>query len=113
MAEDYWEKQRRIDASIPAMPRAEYLRKYPQGGPERWSGNPNSDSYREFRAAIKRRDKEGRRGGWIRFWWAVALLAVLFAVVTVLMGPAQAIFIVLVLIICYCLIQMGMNLPSR
>jgi hypothetical protein len=113
LTENYWERQRRIDAKIPPMGRREYLRKYPNGGPERWSGNPDSDSYREFRAAIKRRDKEARREGWIKFWRALAGLAVLFAVVWVTMGLSQAILVVLVLVICFGFVEMMMNVPYR
>lgn len=112
-AEDYWERQEREDAKIPPMPRDEYLRKYPNGGPERWSGNPNSETYREFRAAIKRRDIEGRRGGWTKFWWSLAFLAVVFTVVLITQGLPHALITVLILAQCWCFIQMMMNLPSR
>lgn len=110
---DYWDRQRALDASIPPMPRKEYLRKYPNGGPERFRGLTNSDRYREFRAAIKRRDKESRRPGWIKLWWALGLGAVLFTVLLITEGLAVAVFTILVLVMSYCFMQMMMNLSSR
>lgn len=112
-AESRWEKQRREKARIPMMDRGEYLRKYPNGGPERFSGTWMSEEHREFEAAIKRRDRESGRGGRFKFLWAAIGLLVLFCVM-VLTGAAtvpQALFLVLMLILAYCFVEMVMNLP--
>jgi hypothetical protein len=112
-ADLYWDEMKRIQASIKPMNRAEYLRKYPDGGPERYTGSVTSDEYREFYAAIKRRDREARRPGVMRFWWAVGFLGLVFIVVSMFATMVHALFVVLVLAICYCFVQMGMNLPHR
>lgn len=114
-ADLYWEEMKRIQAAIRPMNRAEYLKKYPNGGPERFTGLANSQEYREFYAAIKRRDREARRPGVIRFWWMMGFLGLVFIVASMIATMAHALFIVLVLvlILCYCFVQMGMNLPPR
>lgn len=111
--DEYWRKHDAEVAAIKPMPRKEYLKRYPNGGPERFSGDAKSQSYRDFRAAIKRRNMEKRRPGWIRFWWALAGLAVIFAVVSFTMSVPHAIMLVLMLVLCYCFVEMGMNLPPR
>lgn len=112
MADDFWERERKYRASIKPMSRAEYLREYPKGGPERYSG-ARGEAYDRFIAAVKRRDKEARRGSWIGFWWAMVGLALVFVAVCVMQGPPQAVIVVGMLVLCYCFIQMGLNLPSR
>lgn len=112
-ADEYWAERDRINASIKPMNRHEYLGKYPNGGPERFTGLVDSEEYREFYAAVKRRDREARRPGVIQFWWMISALALLFIVITMLSSMAQAVFVVLVLIICYCFVQMGANLPHK
>lgn len=109
-ADLYWAERKRINAGIKAMDRHEYLEKYPDGGPERFTGLDTSPEYREFYSAIKRRDREARRHGVMRFWWAVGFLGLLFIAVTMFATMAHALFVVLVIAICYCFVQMGMNL---
>ena len=112
-ADVYWAEMKRIQAGIKPMNRAEYLRKYPDGGPERFTGLPSSPEYREFYSAIKRRDREARRPGVIQFWWMMGFLGAVFIVTTMIATMVHALFLVLVLILCYCFVQMGMNLPHR
>lgn len=108
-AEASWDRMRARDAEIPVMDRAEYLRKYPNGGPEQFTGVLSSDEYAEFRSAIKRRDREGRRGGWIKFWLGLAVLAVVFVVVLLTMGFPYALMTVLLLTLAVCWVEMMMN----
>lgn len=109
-SEARWDQRQREEDAVPIMDRAEYLRKYPRGGPERFSGTYMSPDHREFIAAIKRRNKESKRPGWIKFWWAMAGLACVFSVLLVVAGFPQATFVVLALLMAYCWIEMGMNL---
>ncbi len=112
-ADAYWAERDRINRSIKPMNRAEYLEKYPNGGPERFTGLAGSEAYRDFYSAVKRRDREARRPGVIRFWWMMGFLGLVFIAVSMIATMPQAVFVVLVLIICYCFVQMGMNLPHR
>lgn len=112
-ADLYWLERARINASIRPMNRHEYLEKYPNGGPERFTGLHASPEYREFYSAIKRRDREKRRHGVMRYWWAIGFLALVFIGVTMAATMMQAVFVVLGLILGYCFVEMGMNLPRR
>lgn len=112
-ADLYWAERDRINRSIKPMNRHEYLEKYPNGGPERFTGLADSEEYRDFYSAVKRRDREARRPGVIRFWWMMGFLGALFIAVSMIATMAHAAFLVLVLILCYCFVQMGMNLPHR
>jgi hypothetical protein len=110
--DDFWTKRRQEDGMIPPMSRAMYFRKYPNGVPSGYTGKIDN-RYIEWRSAIKRRDLEAKRPGRIKFWWSMLWLAIVFGVASITMGVPYALFIVLVLIMCYCFIEMGMNLPYR
>jgi hypothetical protein len=109
----YWREDQRFKASIPAMPRHEYLKKYPNGAPDHFSGSARGADFVEWYSAIKRRRKEARRPGWRNFWWAMVGLAFTFVITLFVANLSQAIMLVFALVLCYCFIEMGMNLPPR
>lgn len=110
---DRWEQLERMERQAPMMPLHEWRSKYPNGGPEYFSGSINSDKYLEYLSAIKRRDKEAGRGEVSRFWWLVVVLCVAFVALWITEGIPMALFGVCVLSVLYCFIVMGLNLPPR